>query len=79
MFTDIDDTLTSDGRLPAAAFAALERLHEAGLAVEERLFTVEEAYAATEAFNTSASSIVLPVVQIDGRPVGTGKPGPLGF
>ena len=33
VFTDIDDTLTSDGRLPAAAYRALERLHEAGLAV----------------------------------------------
>ncbi|MDQ0472475.1 HAD-IIB family hydrolase [Labrys wisconsinensis] len=33
VFTDIDDTLTSEGRLPAAAYAALERLYEAGLAV----------------------------------------------
>lgn len=33
VFTDIDDTLTTDGRLPAAAYAALERLAEAGLAV----------------------------------------------
>ena len=33
VLTDIDDTLTTDGRLPADAFAALERLHRAGLAV----------------------------------------------
>ncbi len=33
VFTDIDDTLTTDGRLTAEAFAALERLHEAGLIV----------------------------------------------
>jgi HAD superfamily hydrolase (TIGR01484 family) len=33
VFTDIDDTLTTDGRLPAGAYAALERLHQAGLAV----------------------------------------------
>ncbi len=33
VFTDIDDTLTTDGRLPAAAYDALERLHESGLAV----------------------------------------------
>lgn len=33
VFTDIDDTLTTDGRLPADAYAALERLAEAGLAV----------------------------------------------
>ena len=46
-----------------------------GLALEERAFTVEEAYAALEAFVTSASQIVLPVVRIDGRPVGNGAPG----
>lgn len=33
VLTDIDDTLTTEGRLPAAAYAALERLHDAGLAV----------------------------------------------
>jgi len=33
VFTDIDDTLTTDGRLPATAYQALERLHEAGFAV----------------------------------------------
>jgi D-alanine transaminase len=46
-----------------------------GLAFEERAFTVEEAYAAREAFITSASQIVLPVVSINGRPVGNGAPG----
>ena len=46
-----------------------------GLALEERAFTVGEAYAAREAFVTSASQIVLPVVSIDGRPVGNGAPG----
>jgi D-alanine transaminase len=46
-----------------------------GLTFEERAFTVEEAYAAREAFITSASQIVLPVVRIDGRPVGNGAPG----
>jgi D-alanine transaminase len=45
--------------------------------LEERAFTVEEAYAAQEAFVTSASQIVMPVVRIDGKPVGTGKPGPI--
>jgi len=43
--------------------------------LEERAFTVEEAYAAREAFVTSASQIVMPVVRIDGRPVGNGAPG----
>jgi D-alanine transaminase len=46
-----------------------------GLKLEERAFTVEEAYNAREAFLTSASQLVLPVVQIDGRPVGNGAPG----
>ncbi len=46
-----------------------------GLPFEERAFTVEEAYAAREAFITSASQIVLPVTRIDGRPVGNGAPG----
>jgi D-alanine transaminase len=48
-----------------------------GLAVEERAFTLEEAYAAREAFVTSASQIVLPVVSIDGRVIGDGRPGPV--
>ena len=53
----------------------LEQLVEQGLELEERAFTVEEAHGAREAFLTSASQIVIPVVQIDGRPVGNGAPG----
>jgi len=52
-----------------------EVLKAQGLALEERAFSVEEAYAAREAFVTSASQTVLPVVSIDGRPVGNGAPG----
>jgi D-alanine transaminase len=48
-----------------------------GLTIEERAFTVEEAYSAREAFITSASQIVLPVVRLDGRIIGDGKPGPV--
>jgi D-alanine transaminase len=48
-----------------------------GLTVEERPFTLEEAYGAREAFITSASQIVLPVVRVDGRLIGDGKPGPV--
>jgi D-alanine transaminase len=47
------------------------------LTVEERAFTLEEAYAAREAFVTSATQIVMPVVSIDGRTIGDGKPGPV--
>ena len=46
-----------------------------GLTLEERAFTIEEAQAAREAFITAASQIVLPVVRIDGKPVGNGAPG----
>jgi D-alanine transaminase len=46
-----------------------------GLEFEERPFTVDEAYGAREAFLTSASQIVMPVVRIDDRPVGNGAPG----
>jgi D-alanine transaminase len=46
-----------------------------GLRLDERAFSVEEAYRAREAFITSASQIVMPVVQIDGRSVGNGHPG----
>jgi D-alanine transaminase len=46
-----------------------------GLTFEERAFSVEEAYAAREAFVTSATQTVMPVVSIDGRPVGNGAPG----
>ena len=68
----------SNAILPGITRVAVMKLaREAGLTVEERLFTVDEAHEAIEAFNTSASSIVLPIVQIDGKPVGTGKPGPL--
>jgi D-alanine transaminase len=44
-------------------------------AIEERAFTVEEVYAAREAFVTSASGGVLPVISIDGRRIGEGSPG----
>jgi D-alanine transaminase len=53
----------------------LDVLSASGLQLDERPFTVDEAYAAREAFITSASQIVMPVVRIDGRPVGNGAPG----
>ncbi|OLP54694.1 D-amino acid aminotransferase [Rhizobium rhizosphaerae] len=55
----------------------VEIAENAGIACEERAFTPEEAKAAAEAFMTSATNFVLPVVAIDGQPVGAGKPGPL--
>ncbi len=55
----------------------LQLAAESGVQFEERAFSVEEAYRAQEAFLTSASALVLPVVELDGKPVGEGKPGPL--
>lgn len=52
-------------------------LAETDIELEERKFSVEEAYAADEAFVTSASSFVMPVVEIDGHTIGTGVPGPI--
>jgi D-alanine transaminase len=46
-------------------------------AIEERAFTLKEASEASEAFITSASGGVIPVVKIDGKPIGAGKPGPM--
>ena len=58
--------------------AVLRLAQEASLTVEERPFTPEEAYEASEAFITSATNWATPVVEIDGHAVGTGKPGPIG-
>jgi D-alanine transaminase len=53
----------------------LDVIRAQGLELEERPFTVEEAYVAREAFLTSASQIVMPVVRLDDRPIGNGAPG----
>ncbi|NBB98420.1 MAG: D-amino-acid transaminase [Alphaproteobacteria bacterium] len=57
--------------------AVLRFAREAQMQVEERNFTVDEAKRADEAFVTSASTFVMPVVSIDGAELGTGSPGPL--
>jgi D-alanine transaminase len=55
----------------------LDVLRAHNLVIEERPFTVAQAYAAREAFVTAASQIVLPVVKIDNHTIGTGQPGPI--
>ncbi|MEX5727839.1 D-alanine transaminase [Rhodovulum iodosum] len=57
--------------------AVLRFAREAQMEVDERPFTVEEAKAADEAFVTSASAFVTPVVAIDGVSLGDGTPGPV--
>jgi D-alanine transaminase len=51
--------------------------HEAQIRVVERAFSLEEARRAREAFLTSTTSFVTPIVKLDGKPIGTGKPGPI--
>ncbi len=50
---------------------------EQGVEIVERSFTPEEAYGADEAFLTSASQFVMPIVEIDGKRIGGGQPGPV--
>ena len=57
--------------------AVAELAAELQLRVEERAFSVAEAQAAPEAFVTAATAFVMPVVAIDGAPVGQGAPGPV--
>lgn len=53
----------------------IDLIRREGLELVERPFTIAEAKAAREAFNTSATSIVMPVVRIDDTPIGNGAPG----
>lgn len=53
----------------------LELARDAGIEVVERVFTVDEARSAREAFLTSTSSLILPITRIDERPVANGMPG----
>ena len=55
----------------------IDVLARSNLKLEERAFTIAEAKAAQEAFLSSATTIAMPVVSIDGDPVGDGKPGPV--
>ena len=55
----------------------LEIAEQAGIEIEERPFTVAEALAADEAFISSATTIVMPVVSIDGQQIADGTPGPI--
>lgn len=57
--------------------AVLELVKEKNLELQERPFTIEEALQAREAFSTSASTFVYPVVSIDGHQIGNGEPGPV--
>ena len=51
--------------------------HDAGVAVEEKTLTTTDLWAADEAFITGTTREITPVVKVDGRPYGDGKPGPI--
>jgi D-alanine transaminase len=72
-------TRATDGAILAGVTRAVvaEALASLQITLEERPFTAEEARAAPEAFVTSCSQIVMPVVRIDGHTLGEGRPGPI--
>mgnify|MGYP003382674246 FL=1 len=71
----ITRALSSDILHGITRAAVLRFAREAQMEVEERNFSIDEAKAADEAFITSASAFVMPVVQVDGVDIGSGRPG----
>jgi D-alanine transaminase len=55
----------------------VEMAEHGGFKLEQRAFSIAEALAADEAFLSNASSLVLPIVSVDGHMIGDGKPGPV--
>ncbi len=68
----------SQAILPGITRLTVMRLaKEKNLVIEERLIPLEEAFEADEAYITSATTFVMPIIAIDGKQIGSGKPGPL--
>lgn len=81
-FTVFGDTVvthpTSNQILPGISReVVLELCQELGYPVEFRALPVEEMYEADEAFHTGTLTEVKPCVEVDGRPIGSGKAGPV--
>ena len=55
----------------------LEVARKAGIPVKEEAFTLEQLKSADEVFSSSTTAEAMPVIEIDGTAVGTGKPGPI--
>lgn len=71
-------TPLSNAILHGVTRAAIKVLAETRqIKLEERAFSLEEVFSAREAFTTSASNVAIPVVRVDGRTIGDGKPGPM--
>lgn len=68
----------SHALLPGITRASLARLlRDDGLRVEERAFSLTEMFAAAELFTSSTGLVIAPVLQVDGRTIGNGTPGPV--
>lgn len=68
----------SPALLPGVTRSTVARLCEAaGFTVETRPFSIEEARQAAEAFTTSTGAGILPILSLDGQPIGDGSPGPV--
>ena len=68
----------SESILPGITRAGVKKLLEgAGMAIEERAFTPDEALQSAEIFTSSAGAMIAPVVKLEGHPVGSGTPGPV--
>ncbi len=57
--------------------AILDLAHAAGIPAREATMTRHDIYAADECFLTGSGAEVIPVIKVDGRPIGSGKPGPI--
>jgi len=69
--------LSSDILHGITRVAVMECARSRELRIAERPFTVKELMGAQEAFSTSSTGLVSPVVSVDDRPIGTGRPGPV--
>src|SRR6266545_3140109 len=75
--TSTNAWIVTDDGAGVTRLAVFDIIHREGYRLVERPFTVAEAKAAREAFLTSTTADLLPVVRLDGAPVGEGRPGPL--
>ena len=81
MLSDTGTLVTRDlssALLPGITRARLlSLLGEHGRTIEERAFTLAELAGAREAFTSSTGVVIAPVLSLDGKPIGSGRPGPM--
>jgi len=57
--------------------SVIEIAHQLGIPVAEQVFTMQSVYGSDECFLTGTGAEVIPVVRVDDRSIGDGKPGPM--